>query len=72
MNPEKTPSEKTKNNYKVLKDTSAAWKLLTSTNGPTILAILKTHLFDNKEERVLKASVLAERIKGDLLAAREG
>ncbi|MDR2436722.1 MAG: DUF3375 domain-containing protein [Endomicrobium sp.] len=59
------------NNYRSLRDTSPAWKLLTANNGPTILAILKTHLFDNKDERILKSSVLIERVRSDLRAISE-
>jgi archaellum component FlaC len=57
--------------YKGLKGSSLAWKLLAAPNGHIILAILKTHLFDNKDERVLKSSVLCEKVSGDLEAFRE-
>lgn len=46
----------------------AAWKLLAATNAPTIVALLKTHLFD--KERRLSSSILNERINRDLEVLR--
>jgi hypothetical protein len=65
-------SYKTITSYGALRESSPAWRLLASQNGPHVLAILKTHLFDNKDERVLKSSVLAERVRADMDLVREG
>jgi hypothetical protein len=65
-------SERTIRAYRALRGQSPAWLLLNATNGPTILAILKTHLFDRKDRRSLGASALAERVRGDLDLVREG
>nr|WP_314543527.1 DUF3375 domain-containing protein [uncultured Massilia sp.] len=40
------------------------WRLLAADTGPTVLALLQTHLYDN--ERSLPASILHERIERDL------
>lgn len=40
------------------------WKLLAADNGPTILGLLQTHLLDS--DRSLSASILHERVGGDL------
>ncbi|WGG50734.1 DUF3375 domain-containing protein [Rugamonas sp. DEMB1] len=40
------------------------WRLLASGNGPTVLGLLQTHLYDH--ERSLPASILHERIEREL------
>jgi hypothetical protein len=40
------------------------WRLLAADTGPTVLALLQTHLYDT--ERSLPASILHERIERDL------
>ncbi|MDR2198071.1 MAG: DUF3375 domain-containing protein [Deltaproteobacteria bacterium] len=57
--------------YGLLREHSPAWRLLNATNGPAILALLKTHLYDNLDERVLRSSVLCERVRADLDKVRE-
>jgi hypothetical protein len=44
------------------------WRLLASANGPIIIGLLQSHLFEN--ERSLPASILHERIGRDLEALR--
>ncbi len=44
--------------------TQPLWRLLAADNGPTIIGLLQTHLYDN--ERRLAASVLFERLGRDL------
>ncbi|MDR2339141.1 MAG: DUF3375 domain-containing protein [Deltaproteobacteria bacterium] len=52
--------------YSGLKNASAAWRLLTARTGPAVLAILKTHMFDNKDVRMLRGAALEERLRGEL------
>lgn len=40
------------------------WRLLASDNGPTVIGLLQTHLYEN--ERGLPASIFHERIGRDL------
>jgi hypothetical protein len=40
------------------------WRLLASVNGPTVMGLLQTHLYD--EERSLPASIFHERIEREL------
>lgn len=40
------------------------WRLLASTNGPTVLALLQTHLYES--DRSLPASIFHERIEREL------
>lgn len=40
------------------------WRLLASANGPTVIGLLQSHLYD--EERSLPASILFERLTRDL------
>ncbi|MDR2731575.1 MAG: DUF3375 domain-containing protein [Treponema sp.] len=49
--------------------TQPLWKLLASANGPTVIGLLQSHLYEN--ERSLPASILHERIGRDLEALRE-
>jgi len=44
------------------------WRLLASTNGPVIIGLLQSHLYDN--ERSLPASIMHERIGRDLESLR--
>jgi len=44
------------------------WRLLASANGPIVIGLLQTHLYDS--ERSLPASILHERIGRDLEALR--
>jgi len=44
------------------------WRLLASSNGPVIIGLLQSHLYDN--ERSLPASIMHERIGRDLEALR--
>ncbi|MES2743095.1 MAG: DUF3375 domain-containing protein [Pseudomonadota bacterium] len=44
--------------------TQPLWRLLASVNGPTVLGLLQTHLYD--DERSLPASIFHERIERDL------
>ena len=44
------------------------WSLLASDNGPTVIALLQSHLYEN--ERSLPASILHERIEGELETLR--
>ena len=46
------------------------WRLLAAGTGPTVLALLQTHLYDS--ERNLPASILHERIERDLEQLRNG
>lgn len=48
--------------------TQPLWRLLAATNGPTVLGLLQTHLFDN--ERSLPTSIFHEKITRDLEALR--
>jgi len=49
--------------YRRLRDQSL-WRLLASDNGPTVIGLLQTHLFDG--ERRLPASIFYERLHRDL------
>ena len=40
------------------------WRLLASDNGPTVIGLLQSHLYEN--ERSLPSSILRERIGRDL------
>lgn len=44
--------------------TEPLWRLLASDNGPTVIGLLQSHLFEN--ERSLPASILFERLAQDL------
>lgn len=44
--------------------TQPMWRLLASGNGPTVIGLLQSHLYEN--ERHLPASILFERLEGDL------
>ena len=44
------------------------WRLLASANGPTVIALLQSHLYD--KERRLAASILFERLTRDLETLR--
>ena len=44
------------------------WRLLASANGPVVIGLLQSHLYDN--ERSLPASIMHERIGRDLEALR--
>lgn len=44
--------------------TQPLWRLLASDNGPTVLGLLQTHLYD--ADRTLPASILHERIGREL------
>ncbi|MCL2021107.1 MAG: DUF3375 domain-containing protein [Betaproteobacteria bacterium] len=44
------------------------WRLLAADNGPTVIGLLQSHLFEN--ERSLPASIMFERIRRDLEALR--
>ncbi len=44
------------------------WRLLASNNGPTVMSLLQTHLYET--ERSLPASIFIERITRDLEALR--
>jgi len=48
--------------------TQALWRLLASANGPVVIGLLQSHLYEN--ERSLPASLLHERIGRDLEALR--
>lgn len=50
-------------NYRKLRS-QPLWRLLASTNGPTVLALLQAHLLE--EERSLPASIFHERIDREL------
>jgi len=55
--------EKSLATYRQLR-TQPLWRLLAAGTGPTVIALLQAHLYDN--ERSLPASVLHERIERDL------
>jgi archaellum component FlaC len=59
-------SNKTIKDYQNLRESSSAWKLLAAKKGPIILAILKTYLFDNKDDRIMKSSALCEKVSAHL------
>lgn len=44
--------------------TQPLWRLLSSTNGPTVIGLLQSHLYE--KERSLPASILFERVARDL------
>lgn len=44
--------------------TQPLWRLLASDNGPTVIALLQSHLYE--KERTLPASILHERLSRDL------
>jgi hypothetical protein len=44
--------------------TQPLWRLLASVNGPTVMGLLQTHLYD--DERSLPASIFHERIEREL------
>ena len=44
------------------------WQLLASVNGPVVIALLQSHLYDN--ERILPASTFHERINRELETLR--
>lgn len=48
--------------------TQPLWRLLAAINGPTVIGLLQTHLYDN--ERSLPASIFHERIARDLETLR--
>ena len=48
--------------------TQPLWRLLASDNGPTVIGLLQSHLYEN--ERSLPASIMHERIGRDLEALR--
>ncbi len=49
--------------YRRLRDQSL-WRLLASDNGPAVIGLLQTHLFDG--ERRLPASIFFERLHRDV------
>jgi hypothetical protein len=53
-------ADKTLAVYRSMRD-SPFWQLLAATNGPTIIAILQTQLFDT--ERSLPESIFYERLR---------
>jgi len=60
-------ADKTIASYRRMR-TQPLWRLLASDNGPVVLGILQTHLYEN--DRSLPASILYERIGRDLEALR--
>jgi hypothetical protein len=59
--------EKSLATYRQLR-TQPLWRLLAAATGPTVIALLQTHLYDS--ERSLPASILHERIERDLETLR--
>ncbi|MDR0622288.1 MAG: DUF3375 domain-containing protein [Deltaproteobacteria bacterium] len=63
-------SEKWVSQYIALKD-DPLWKLLSADSAPYVIGILQTVLYDNRDERLLKASAITFRVGLELDRLRE-